>query len=63
MAKVFTRICIKDWEITAQNGDYFKAIKGAKYTTSDDMEGGNCMVFSNFWISVPIKNFGDKLPL
>ncbi len=61
--KVFSRICIKDWEITALNGDHFEVNRGREYTTTDDKPDGTCEVFGRFWVDVPVENFGGKLPL
>ena len=54
--KVIEQTCIKDWEITAQNGDYFKAEKGKSYTTTVP-KNGSVVVFSNYWVRVPKECF------
>jgi hypothetical protein len=61
--KVFTRICIQDWSITAENGDHFEVKRGNEYTTSADRPDGTCKVFGGFWVNVPLECFGGTLPL
>jgi len=56
--KIIKQLCIKSYEVTAQNGDHFKAMQGEKYTTSVPVdEKDTVMVFSNFWVFVPKENF------
>ena len=57
MAKVITQLCIKSFEVTDENGAYWKAEQGKKYTTSLPKEDGNVVVFSNYWVSVPVDHF------
>jgi len=56
----YKRICIKDFEITAKNGDHFKCNRGNEYTTSQD-RGGFVTVMSNFWVDVPIDHFAGEI--
>lgn len=58
--QTFNRICIKDWEITAENGDHFKAVRGKEYTTSTEHEDGTVTVFSNYWVRVPVDHFAGE---
>lgn len=58
--KTFNRICIKDWEITAQNGDHFEVKRANEYLTSDVLDDGTVMVFSNFWVPVPVEHFAGE---
>ena len=51
------RICVKDWEITAENGDHFEVKKGRKYRTTPDRDNGTCVVFGQFWVPVPVEHF------
>lgn len=55
------RIAIKDFEITAENGDHFEIKRGEKYRTSG-ISDGKVTVFSNFWVKVPIEYFAGVLP-
>lgn len=60
-------LCIKDWEITAQNGDHFEIKRGKFYTTSlpgeamaahgPGPEKDKVIVFSSYWVSVPARYF------
>ena len=60
--KTYKRICIEDWEITAQDGDHFKVERGKEYLTSKVTDEGKVVVFSNFWVPVPVENFaGEKI--
>ena len=61
--KVIMRICIKDWGVTAKNGDHFKVERGKEYTTSQNRGDGTCQVFSNYWVPVPIEHFAGEQPL
>jgi len=56
--KIVEQLCIKSWEITAQNGDYWKAEQGKTYTTSvprDDKE--TVCVFHRYWVHAPKDHF------
>ena len=58
MVDIVKQLCIKSYEITAQNGDYFKAQQGKEYTTTVPTEGKeDITVFSNYWVSVPKEHF------
>ena len=56
--EVINQLCIKSFEITALNGDYFKAKKGKTYTTTiPDCENENITLLSNYWVRVPKDHF------
>ena len=55
----YSRICIKDWEVKAKNGDYCKINRGKEYTTSEEKDG-EVTVFTNFWVKVPIEHFAGE---
>lgn len=58
MVDVVEQLCIKSFEITAQNGDHWRAEQGKSYTTtvpSDEEE--TVTVFSDFWVQVPKEHF------
>lgn len=58
MVAVVKQLCIKSYEITAQNGDYFKAEQGRQYTTtvpSDETE--TVTVLSRYWVPVQKDHF------
>ena len=57
--KTYKRICVKTWNIEAQNGDYFKVERGKEYTTSEEKDG-HVVVFSNFWVPVPVECFAGE---
>lgn len=59
--KTFKRTCIKDFKVTAKNGDCFEIIKGDEYLTSE-VEDEKVTVFLHFWVKVLIKYFtGEKV--
>jgi hypothetical protein len=58
--QTFNRICVKNWEITAENGDHFKISRGKEYLTSGEHDDGTCTVFSNFWVKVPVEVFAGE---
>lgn len=58
MVNVVKQLCIKSFEIIAQNGDHWRAEQGKRYTTtvpSDEEE--TVTVFSDFWVRVPKEHF------
>lgn len=55
--KTFKRICCKDFEVTAENGDHFEVRTGREYITSDVDDDCNVIIFSNFWVPVPLSHF------
>ena len=58
MVATVEQLCIKSFEVTAENGDHWKAKQGKVYTTTVPEEGGDTVtVFSNFWVKVPKDNF------
>ena len=57
--QTFKRICIKDWEITAQNGDHFSVARGEEYITSPVREG-SVVVFGRYWVPVPVEHFAGE---
>jgi len=59
LVTTFNRICIEDWEATAENGDHFKVERGKEYLTSS-AKGGRVIVFSYFWVSAPVGIFSGE---
>jgi len=58
MVAIVEQLCIKSYEITAQNGDHWKAEQGRTYTTTVPNEGKETVtVFSDFWVPVPKSHF------
>ena len=58
MVDVVTQLCIKSYEITAENGAYFKAHQGKQYTTTVPKEDKKTIViFSNYWVPAPKEHF------
>lgn len=58
MVDVVQQLCIKSYEITAKNGDYFKAKQGQEYTTTKPQDNSDTItIFSNYWVKVPKKYF------
>lgn len=58
--KTYRRICIKNFELSAENGDYLKLKKGKEYLTSPENEG-EVTVFTNFWVEVPADLFAGEI--
>jgi hypothetical protein len=56
MVDIVSQLCIKSYEITAKNGDHWKAQQGKFYTTTEP-EKGEVMVFSTYWVRVPAEHF------
>lgn len=61
MAQTFNRICLRDWSIEAQNGDRLDLKRGKEYLTSAPRPDGNVVVFSTFWVPVPLDVFGGEI--
>lgn len=68
--KTFKRICLKDYEVTAENGDTFKVERGREYITSAVNESSSLgpepvkdhvIVYSDYWVPVPIAVFGGEV--
>ena len=59
IAVAIKRICIKNWEIIAQNGDRFKVERGKEYLTSNE-KNKEVIVFSNYWVSIPVSCFAGE---
>ena len=57
MAKIVEQLCIKSWEISAENGDHFKVVQGKTYTTTVPSDSEYVTVFSNYWVKAPKENF------
>lgn len=58
MVAIVEQLCVKSFEITAQNGDYWKAEQGNIYTTTVPRDGEDTItVFSRFWVTVPNDHF------
>lgn len=60
MVAIVTQLCIKPFEITAENGDHWKAEQGKYYTTTVPDDSPEITVFSNFWVPVPKEHFVMK---
>jgi hypothetical protein len=68
--QTFKRICIKDFEIR-EDGKVFLIKRGEEYITSavneapsivcDGAVGGHVVVFSNYWVRVPIEYFAGEI--
>jgi len=60
--RTWNRICIKDFQISALNGDTLRLKRGKDYLTSDINDKDEVMVFSTFWVWVPVYIFaGEEL--
>ena len=58
MVDVVKQLCIKSFELTAENGDHFEVKQGDYYTTTKDTnDKGEVVVFRNFWVRVPESHF------
>ena len=58
--RTFSRICIKDYCIEAENGDKLELKRGKEYLTSDIKQGSQVVVFSTFWVPVPMELFAGE---
>jgi hypothetical protein len=70
--KTFKRICIKDFR-AEEYGKVFELKRGKEYITSGVGEApsivnterrkGYVVVYSNYWVHVPIEYFSGEVPL
>jgi hypothetical protein len=58
--KTLIRYCIKNHTITDQQGNSFTVKSDREYTTSDVDENNTVVVFSDYWVRVPIEIFGHS---
>ncbi len=61
--QVCRRICVKKWEVTAQNGDHFELKRGEDYLTSCRTVSGVVIVLNKYWVDVPSHYFGGPVTL
>lgn len=54
--QTFNRICIKDFELEAENGNRLILKRGKENITSSEIDG-EVTVFSNFWVKIPVDVF------
>ena len=58
MVAIVEQLCIKSYEVTAKNGDHWKAEQGRKYTTTVPKDGEDYLtVFSSYWVRTPKAHF------
>ena len=58
--ETFNRICIKDYQRIDNIGQVFNLKSGKEYLTSKD-EDGKVMVFSQYWVKVPVELFVGEI--
>jgi len=58
--KTFKRICIKNFKLIDDEGQKLELNRGQEYTTSKKDVDNNVTVFTNFWVSVPVKLFAGE---
>lgn len=59
--KTFKRICIRDYTVT-DGTNSLTLHRGQEYTTSGLKGGEDVVVFSTFWVSVPVSIFAGEIP-
>ena len=57
--KTYKRICIKDYSIKDREGNELVLERGREYITSDTV-GDTCVVFTHFWVTVPVDLFAGE---
>jgi hypothetical protein len=58
----YHRICIQDFELTAQNGDRLVLKRGQEYLTSEVRKEDNTLVvITNYWVRVPANLFAGEI--
>jgi len=59
--QTFNRVCIKDHEVKDSRGSLFCVNRGKEYITSAVDENKTVMVFSNYWVRVPVDIFAGEI--
>lgn len=59
--KTYNRLCIKDYTVKARNGDCLELKRGKEYLTSEKQKGNKVVVFSKFWVPVPLSLFAGEV--
>lgn len=59
--QTFNRICIKDFTVTADNGDSFTLKRGREYLTSAVGNAPSVVVFDTYWVHVPADIFAGEI--
>lgn len=58
MVAIVEQLCIKSFDVTAENGDHWRAEQGKTYTTTVPDDGKDTViVFHRFWVPVPKDHF------
>ena len=58
MVDIVKQLCIKSYELKAQNGDSFQVKQGKEYTTTPPLDEKEVVtVFSTYWVPVPKEHF------
>ena len=60
MAQTFKRICLMDYPIQDANGTTFTLRRAKEYITSPVREDGTVLVFSQYWVRVPVTLFAGE---
>lgn len=59
--KTFRRVCIETYTVTDQEGTSFTLERAKEYLTSLEKDG-NVVVFSRYWVTVPVSIFAGAQP-
>jgi len=61
MATTYRRICVRDYERSDSEGNRLELSRGREYLTSAENENGDVVVFTNFWVQVPVSIFAGEI--
>lgn len=61
--QVYKRICLEDYTLCDEKGTTFTLKRGTEYLTSRVLEDKKVMVFTTYWVRVPVHLFGGAVPL
>lgn len=59
--KTFKRVCLEDYTIVDAEGTTFTVERAKEYTTSAEKDG-TVVVFSRYWVTVPVRIFAGAVP-
>ena len=58
--RTYSRVCIKDYTITAKDGKEAGIKRGKEYLTSENLSG-EVVVFQNTWVKFPVNCFAGEV--
>jgi hypothetical protein len=61
MVEIVERVARRDWFIEDQQGNRQDVHAGKSYTTTRNVKDGKVVLFSSFWVPVPLDVFQESV--